>query len=798
VVGLNPGVQKRIVLGIAVALAGLAAMAAGCSDRRASRPEAVAPATGGTPAAGAAPAATFVGRQACAPCHARETELWIGSHHDLAMQEATAATVVGNFNNTRFNYNGVVSTFFKTDGRFFVRTDGPDGRLHDYQIAYTFGADPLQQYLIAFPGGRYQALNVCWDTRARVQGGQRWFHLYPDENVTHDDILHWTGPYQNWNHMCAECHSTNVRKNYDPGADRYDTTWSEMDVACEACHGPGSEHVARAEAARGAPGGTAPPDDGLVVRLGAEGPINWIVNPVTGIAAPDRPRRSHAEIEACARCHARRSVVSEPYIYGRPLLDTHRPALIDPLLYEDDGQIEDEVYEYGSFLQSRMYTAGVTCSDCHNPHSLKPAAGNVVCSRCHLPDKFDTPAHHFHKQGGAASRCTACHMATKTYMVVHARHDHSFRVPRPDLTQTIGAPNACATCHKDRSTRWLIDAAVKWWGTKRSGRPHYGKALHAGRRGQPGAAALLTAVIDDATQAGIVRASAAELLGDVAGSRGAPGLGRALPALERALRDPEPLLRDAAVKTLRDADPGARVRLLAALLADPIRTVRIDAGRALATVPLPLLGSDRQAAGQALAEWRAEQMANADRAEAHLTLGALHAERGEYADAEREYRVALRLSPRFPPTYLNLADLDRQQDRDDEGEKALRDGLRVAPDDARLVHALGLLMVRRQRLPEALPILKKAAAAAPEEARYAYVYGVALHSSGAADEAMTVLKQAHRRHPGDADILVALASYSRDAGDLGHAITYATRLVSLDPDDPQAQDFLAQLRAARK
>jgi tetratricopeptide (TPR) repeat protein len=791
-------VQKRIAVGLAVvlAVAALAALAAVVMRRRSGRAD--WPTAGTAPAAGAgptvvatsapagAPVAAFVGRQACAPCHARETDLWIGSHHDLAMQEATAATVVGHFDNARFNYHGVVSTFYRKEGKYFVRTDGPDGKLHDYPIAYTFGVDPLQQYLIAFPGGRYQALNVCWDTRPKARGGQRWFHLYPDENVTHNDILHWTGPYQNWNHMCAECHSTNVRKNYFSGDDRFETSWSEIDVSCEACHGPGSAHVAWAKAGRGLP------DKGLVFELGEGAPISWIVNPTTGIAAPDEPRRSRAEVETCARCHARRSVVSEPYAYGRPLLDTHRPALLDPLLYEDDGQIKDEVYEYGSFLQSRMYAAGVTCSDCHNPHSLKPARENIVCSRCHLPEKFDTPAHHFHKQGGKGSACTACHMPTRNYMVVHARHDHSFRVPRPDLTVSIGTPNACAPCHQGKPVKWLADAATKWWGTKLSARPRYGTALHAGNRGLPGAYALLAAVIDDSLQPGIVRATAAGLLGDLGGSRSTP-------MLEGALRDPDPLVRDAAVQSLRDIDAGARARLLAALLTDPVRTVRIDAGRGLATVPPSLLSPDRQeAAAQALREWRAEQMVNADRAEAHLTLGALHAERGEFADGEREYRTALRLSPRFPATYLNFADLYRQQDRDPEGEAILRQGLRMAPGDPRLLHVLGLLLVRRQRLPEALMSLEKAAVSTPDVARYAYVYGVALQSVGRIDRAMTVLRTALQRHPGNAEILVALATISRDAGRLDDAIEYAGRLVALLPDDQEARRLLEQLQAARR
>ncbi len=349
---------------------------------------------GGAPPTKAAvrPAATFVGRAACEKCHAEEARRWHGSHHDLAMQEASEKTVVGNFENASFTHFGVTSTFFKRDGKFYVRTDGPDGKLREYPIAYTFGTFPLQQYLIAFPGGRYQALNVCWDTRPAKQGGQRWFHLYPKEEVPHGDPLHWTGPYQNWNFMCAECHSTNVAKGYHPEENRYETTFSEINVSCEACHGPGSAHSAWGEEVRAGRAKKDDPDKRLPFVLGEPEKASWIINPETGLAKRSVPRKSRTEIEMCGRCHARRSVVAADYVYGKPLADTHRPVLLEPGLYYADGQIEDEVYEYQSFLESRMFANGVTCSDCHNPHDMKVAgSGDRVCAACHAVEKFETP-----------------------------------------------------------------------------------------------------------------------------------------------------------------------------------------------------------------------------------------------------------------------------------------------------------------------------------------------------------------------------------------------------------------------
>lgn len=739
-----------------------------------------------------AEAARFIGREACVRCHETEDALWRGSHHDLAMQPAEAGAVLGDFDDAKFTYYGVTSTFFRKEGRHFVRTDGPDGRLHEYEIAYTFGATPLQQYLIAFPGGRYQALNVCWDTRPAREGGQRWFHLYPNENVDFRDVFHWTGPYQNWNSMCAECHSTNVKKGYRPDEDRYETTWSEIDVSCEACHGPGSAHVAWATAVQR---GLAPKDDprkGMAVKLGDAAPrASWEFDMTRGVAKRSVPRASWTELDTCARCHARRSAVAAEYAHGRPFMDTHRPALLDEALYQADGQIEDEVYEYGSFVQSRMYRAGVTCSDCHDPHSLKVrVSADATCSSCHLRGKFDAPSHHFHKPGSKGASCVECHMPARKYMVVDARRDHSFRVPRPDLSVAIGTPNACSPCHSDRPVKWSAEAAVRWW-PGLSKRPHYVRALDAGRRGLPGADGLLARLAGDAEQPGIARATAVSLLG-------ASLSPASLPVLERALRDRDPLVRMAALEPMPALPPAERVRLAASLLSDPVRTVRIDAARSLAVAPSGLLSeSQRAALAAALAEYVQAQAMHADRAEGHMNLGGLHAERGEMGEAEREYRAAIRLNRWFAPAYVNLADVLRLEQRDDEGERVLRTGLEASPESADLHRALGLALARRQRLAEALGSLGRAAELGADDPSNAHVLGVALHDAGQADRALVVLRKAHERHPGDRDLLIALATFSRERGARAAAIGYARKLLDLQPQDLGARALLASLERAR-
>lgn len=784
--------QRRIATLLGLAALGVLAYLATRRQATERGADPAAASSANPPGAGGSTSAAglhYVGREACAACHEKELELWQGSDHDLAMQEATPATVLGDFGGASFTYHGVTSTFTRKGDAYFVRTDGPDGALTDYPIAYTFGVDPLQQYLIEFPGGRIQALNVCWDTRPKEQGGQRWFHLYPDENVAHDDILHWTGPYQNWNHMCAECHSTDVHKGYDAQKDTFRTTWSELDVSCEACHGPGSAHVDWARAQQSGSGSVQAADFELVARLGEGEPATWVMDPATGIAKRERPRTSWNEVEACARCHARRSLVHEDWQPGRPLMDTHRVALLSDVLYEHDGQIKEEVYEYGSFLQSKMYAAGVTCSDCHNPHSLDPAPGNTACAKCHAPQKFDSPEHHHHDPGGPGARCVDCHMPTRDYMVVDTRHDHSFRVPRPDLSLKLGTPNACNACHTDKGPAWAAGMAKQWWGEARAQQPHYGEALCRGNQNLPGAADALVGLADDAQQPAIARASAVALLREYLGPQ-------TIATVAAATRDPDPLVREAAVAALRQADPSLRIGLLATLLEDPVRTIRVDAGRAIAEVPANRIPpAQRAIAARALQEWFGEQALNADRAESHMNLGALHAGSGAAADAEREYEIARKLSPRFPDAYLNLADLYREEKREADAERVLRAGLEVAPQDPHLSHALGLALVRQSRLTDALPLLERAG---KDDPHYAYVYGVALQSSGENRLALESLERAHERFPGDPELLYALATFHRDFGDRAKAIEFARRLALLRPDDPNARKLYEEIQNAGK
>ncbi len=747
-------------------------------------------ATAAPVAAEPAPAATYVGGKACAECHAKEHAAWQGSDHDLAMQVAHDKSVLGNFGGEKFVYAGTTSTFFRRDGRFYVNTDGPDGRNADFEIKYTFGVHPLQQYLIEFPGGRMQAFGIAWDSRPKAAGGQRWFHLYPGQNLKAGNPLHWTGIDQNWNYQCAECHSTNLRKNFDAAAGTFKTTWSELDVACEACHGPGSRHVAWARK-EGDPK-TYATDKGLALALDERKGVTWTADASTGNARRSAPRQSAREIDMCARCHTRAGRFSDDYVHGAPLLDSHRLSLLDDGLYWNDGQMRDEVYNWGSFAQSAMYAQGVTCSDCHDPHSLKlRSPGNAVCAGCHAPAKYDSAAHTHHKDASAGAACASCHMPTTTYMVVDPRHDHSMRIPRPDLSVKLGTPNACNGCHAKQSAQWAADAIAKWTGKPPHGFQKFAEALRAGSVGAPGARGALLIVIDDRTQPAIARASALDRLGRMLTQA-------TLDAVTRSLNDPDPLVRTAAVEALANTEPPLRHQYLARMLDDRVRSVRMAAARALAgPAERELTPAERPRFDAVLVEQIAAFLYTADRPEGRVGLGNLYAARGDAGGAIAEYRKAIEVDPTFVAAYANLADLYRVRGADAEAEAVLREGAVRNPQSAPLQYALGLTYVRQKRKPEALKALHEAARLAPDDARFAYVYAVALNDAKRNDEARKLLAAAQKRHPYDRDVLTGLAYFTAQAGDKASALRYARTLHDLDPENPEYERLIAQLSAAR-
>ncbi|MEP7276807.1 MAG: tetratricopeptide repeat protein, partial [Betaproteobacteria bacterium] len=465
---------------------------------------------------------------------------------------------------------------------------------------------------------------------------------------------------------------------------------------------------------------------------------------------------------------------------GKPPFDTHRLVRLDDTLYWNDGQMRDEVYNWGSFVQSRMHAAGVTCSDCHEPHSLKVRApGNELCAQCHQPAKFDTTAHTHHATGTAGAACTSCHMPTTTYMVVDPRHDHSMRIPRPDVSAKFGMPNACNICHANQSAQWAAEAIRRWTGRPPASYQNFAEALHAGSVGAPGARGALLTVIQDKAQPGIVRASALDRLGRWL----TPAT---LNAAAQSLNDTDPVVRLAAVEALASTDPATRQRYLPRMLDDPVRAVRIEAARALVAVtPQGLSQGERGAFDKALAEYIAAQTYNADRPEGRMGLGNLYAERGDADRAIAEYRKAVAIDPTFVAAYANLADVFRARGVEGDAETVLRAGLARNPRAATLHYALGLSLTRQQRRPENLRELRDAANLEPDNARFAYVYAVALNGAGQSADALKVLNAALVRHPYDRDVLSGLAHFSAQAGNQELALGYVKKLRELDPESAE-------------
>lgn len=701
----------------------------------------------------------FVTNQTCIECHQAEAQAWKGSQHDKAMQVANADTVLGDFKDASFTDAGVTSRFFQKDGKYFVNTDGDDGKPADFEVKYTFGIEPLQQYLLALPKGRLQAFTVAWDTEKN-----QWFDLYPNEKIEPENPLHWTRRAFTANSSCIECHTTNMSLKFDVQKREYHTTWNETNVSCQACHGPGSEHVAWAQDKTDK---TDKTDKGLLVNY--------------------RQMDSKGVVETCAACHSRRHPVSENDALGRPFLDDFTPELLREGMYHANGLMQDEVFNYSSFVQSKMYYKGVSCNDCHNPHTLKlRAEGNAMCVTCHqaeaprerfaslTPKSYDTPEHHFHKAGSAGAQCVSCHMPTTTYMEVDPRHDHSFSIPRPDLSEKWGTPNACIACHTEQSATWAIAAMDKWYGKNWQQRPNVAGLLTQARRGAPEALSPLLEVINNPEQAAIIRATAVDALSRY----GQPGR----EAMLDSLKDASPLVRASALQGLGNNLAPERVKTVLKSLGDPIRAVRIEAARLLAATPKEqFTDAEWQQQQQALEEYKSAQLALADHPEGHINLGNLYARQGQTEPAQQAYQTAISLDAQFAPAYQALGQLYYATQRQPEALTTFQQGLEKLPNHAELHYALALLLAEQRQMEQALVHLGKAASFAPDQAEIHYNYGLLLQQQQRLPEAEQALLQANRLVPTDLRTVQALAALYQKQG-----------------LDDKALPFIQQLRATRE
>jgi predicted CXXCH cytochrome family protein len=603
----------------------------------------------------------YVGSAACVDCHEAEAAAWEGSHHALAWTEATPDAVLADFDRTTFAHDGVTYRFRIEDDIYRVAVTEADGATTDHRIHSVAGVAPLQQYLIETEPGRIQSFDVVWDVERRA-----WFHLYPDQRLPPDDGLHWSGPYKTWNARCAECHATGFEKNYDAGTRTYASTQAEIGVGCEACHGPGEAHLDWA----------------------AERPWNPAFTTLDAYGFTMNFDVTEAAVQQCATCHSRREAHGDGNpTPGAPYHDAYNLALLRPGLYHADGQILDEVYVYGSFLQSKMYRQGVGCMDCHDAHTATlRAEGNAVCTQCHgpagnpdyptlRPGAYDDPAHHFHEPDTEGAQCASCHMIERVYMGNDGRRDHSFRIPRPDLAASTGAPDACTDCHADRTAAWAAVRIEDWYPDSEKRGPHYGEALAEGRLDPVAAGPDLARLAADAAQPGIVRATALWLMGGA----GDPGLAAQTQDL---LQDPDPAVRAAAIAAQRAAPAQERVLRLVPALSDPILTVRIAAARALLDAPIARLpqaiSADLQAA---LADWRGSLANRLDFPETHLQLGGMALTMRNSPAAEAAFREVVRMDPQRIEAWAMVARIAAATRGRAAAAAALDEALTVNPGD---------------------------------------------------------------------------------------------------------------------
>jgi tetratricopeptide (TPR) repeat protein len=685
--------------------------------------------------------AVFVGKESCIECHLNEYSDWSGSYHDKAMAHANDSTVLGDFNNQSLTYNGMTHKMYKRDGHFFVLTDGENGKAEEFEIKYTFGYYPLQQYLVEFDGGRLQTLPLTWNSKDSV-----WYHMaeavYPDEKIDHNNWLHWTNQAQNWNSMCADCHSTNLVKGYDIETDTYHTTWSEINVSCEACHGPASKHLEWAAKAEYARDNTS--NFGLVVKT-------------SGID-------NKAYVDLCERCHSRRVELNDydndPDIYNHSV-----PNLPIPDSYYIDGQILDEDYVYASFAQSKMYMRDVKCNDCHNVHTTQRLfEDNRLCTQCHRADDYDTKNHHFHKSAGEpgeaviaddgvrfevgeGTRCINCHMPAQFYMGVDYRNDHSLRIPRPDLTKTLGTPNACNQCHSDKSVDWAISYINKWYGP---GRPYqYGVAFNEAVNGTDKGFNDLVHIYKDDVYPEIVRATAIHYMGLYYPQKSKN-------ILIEALGISNGHIRYNALNSLI-VDDEKTLQIIFNLLNDPTKAIRIECAikiNQLSQVSIP--NEYKETYKRANSDYLESMEYSADFPSGKYNLGNYYYNKKELDKAEKFYLKALRQDSLLHPIKINLAILYNSQKKFKKADELFKDYLTYFPEDGNTLFNYALFLSEQKRYDESLEYLLKASEYSPQNARIKYNIAMMYDFKNNAKAAEKYLKSAIEIVPSDVNYHIAL------------------------------------------
>jgi len=690
----------------------------------------------------------YLGASSCASCHSKEYQDWQHSDHYLAMQTVSDSSVLGDFNGTRFSSDGVQSLLSKHGEKYTINTEGPDGTNLDFEVKYIFGYFPLQQYLIEFEGGRLQSARQSWNSRDK-----KWFHQNAGQKIHPKDWLHWTGNGQNWNTMCASCHSTNFKKNYDFGTDTYASTFSEINVACESCHGAGGQHLAYVQS-----------EDYKQGKRSAHSGLYY-----------GKEKNNRLQLNTCAPCHARKTDIGTDAAGSSELLDHLIPELISNAHYFADGQIKDEDYEYGSFAQSKMFHNKVQCSDCHNPHSGKlKKEGNNLCLSCH-ESKYNTESHHFHKGSGESTQCINCHMPQKTYMGNDLRRDHSFRIPRPDQSLVYKTPNTCNTCHSKQSATWAAEAIKKWYGTKRN--YHFSDDLLPGSLLNNQSKVHLQKLAGDTSQPEMARATAVYYLSNIQDQE----IAETLLALSR---DEKPLVRYHAFRAFENYPAELWVHAASHGLKDPVRAVRIataDLYHLVGEQQVP--ASAKNAYASANAENKMYLRYQRDFALGNVMMADFHLQEGDYKNAIMHYLRGLKKDSLMNYARLNLSTAYNSLKLNNEALSTLKQAELIDPKNTDVQHNLALLYYEAEDLASSLMHFKKALRTGHVSPDVYYNYGLLLQQTGDKPQAETIFLRGHTLYPGSVKLNFVLCSFYLKEGNVNKAKTYGRVLYQLDPEN---------------
>ena len=717
--------------------------------------------------------AHYVGAERCQSCHAQEYQLWQGSDHFKAMQLPNSDSVLGDFSDLKVSFHGIQSRLYQRANKYFIDTDGADGEQASFEIKNTFGFYPLQQYLVETHDGHIQALNIAWDSRSQEQGGQRWFHLQAQEKITPQHPFYWTRHFQNWNSRCADCHSTNLQRNYQVSSNSFNTTFSEINVACEACHGAASRHVELAQSSK------LEQNTGFDIKATAA--LQWQTLPDKDIAQA-KGQKNDSELNMCGSCHSLRGQLTQGPSNGKDYHDNNRLQLLNQTTYFADGQSKLEAFVVGSFLQSKMHHKGVTCSNCHNPHSGKIlTTGNALCAQCHKPQAFDTPEHHHHKKDSTGAQCVNCHMPERAFMQIDMRRDHSFTIPRPDLSLALDVPNACTGCHAEQDNDWANLQTTQW--QVKSSSDHWAHLLSRAQQNdilvtRPAIQAILNTGLPD-----LIRASLLQHLAPMA-SRVSADVAR------KSLRDQSPLVRRAAVVALQTQAPELRWQLLSPYINDPNRAIRLQIAETLADMFNQLPAQEEAGLAKLISEYRESMAVSADAVSSQLNIANFELRLGNLDAAEQAYKQALMIEPAYVPALLSLADFYRSLQRTSDEKPLLTSALKIAPDSGAVQHSMGLFFVRQQDYATALTHLKLAIEQADASPYYAYVYSVALENQGQMAEAIATLKAANQRWPNQYELLLTLILYLEKSGETESVYPYLSKLSAIAPAAPAVKQLI--------